>query len=163
MKRILSLILIQVLIAGSILNAQKISLKKGNLGFIKGQKSILVTFDYSNMAVGKFDREEEYIAKKVEDYNKSEAGKGDKWKEAWKNDRATRYEPKFEQLFNENASKIGLTGKRDVSDAQIEMNNHTTFTETRLQHRHNKKACLHRSGNYIQEYCFWRGTCSHGS
>ncbi len=129
MKRILSLILIQVLIAGSILNAQKISLKKGNLGFIKGQKSILVTFDYSNMAVGKFDREEDYIAKKVEDYNKSEAGKGDKWKEAWKNDRATRYEPKFEQLFNENASKIGLTGKRDVSDAQIEMNIHTTFTE----------------------------------
>ena len=129
MKRMLSLILIQVLIAGSMLNAQKISVKKGNLGFLKGQKSLLVTFDYSNMAVGKFDKEEDYIAKKVEDYNKSEAGKGDKWREAWKNDRASRYEPKFEELFNDYASKTGITGKRDVADAQFEMNIHTTFTE----------------------------------
>lgn len=125
----LSLILIQILIAGSMLNAQKISVKKGNLGFLKGQKSLLVTFDYSNMAVGKFDKEEDYIAKKVEDYNKSEAGKGDKWREAWKNDRASRYEPKFEELFNEYTSKTGITGKRDVADAQFEMNIHTTFTE----------------------------------
>lgn len=129
MKRMLSLILIQLLIAGSMLNAQKISVKKGNLGFLKGQKSLLVTFDYSNMAVGKFDKEEDYIAKKVEDYNKSEAGKGDKWREAWKNDRASRYEPKFEELFNEYSSKTGITGKRDVADAQFEMNIHTTFTE----------------------------------
>ncbi len=125
----LSLILIQLLIAGSMLNAQKISVKKGDLGFLKGQKSLLVTFDYSNMAVGKFDKEEDYIAKKVEDYNKSEAGKGDKWREAWKNDRASRYEPKFEELFNEYTSKTGITGKRDVADAQFEMNIHTTFTE----------------------------------
>ena len=129
MKRMLSLILIQLLIAGSMLNAQKISVKKGDLGFLKGQKSLLVTFDYSNMAVGKFDKEEDYIAKKVEDYNKSEAGKGDKWREAWKNDRASRYEPKFEELFNEYTSKTGITGKRDVADAQFEMNIHTTFTE----------------------------------
>jgi hypothetical protein len=65
----------------------------------------------------------------VEDYNKSETGKGDKWKVAWKDDRASRYEPKFETLFNEYASKKGLTGKRNVTDAQFEMNIHTTFTE----------------------------------
>jgi len=129
MKRLFSLILIQILISGLMLNAQKISVKKGNLDFLKGQKSLLVTFDYSNMAVGKFDKEDDYIAKKVEDYNKSEAGKGDKWKESWKNDRASRYEPKFETLFNEYASKIGLTGKRDVADAQFKMDIHTTFTE----------------------------------
>ncbi len=129
MKRLFSLILIQILVSGLILNAQKISLKKGNLNFLKGQKSILVTFDYSNMAVGKFDKEDDYIAKKVEDYNKSEAGKGDKWKEAWKSDRASRYEPKFEKLFNEYTVKIGLTGTRDVTDASYEMNIHTTFTE----------------------------------
>ncbi|HNR41472.1 MAG TPA: hypothetical protein PKL65_04510 [Bacteroidales bacterium] len=129
MKKLLSVILIQVLIAGSISHAQKFTLKKGNLGFLKGEKSLLVTFDYSNMAVGKFDREDDYIAKKVEDYNKSEAGKGEKWKEAWKGDRASRYEPKFEQLFNRDAEKTGLTGTRDVTDARFEMNIHTTFTE----------------------------------
>jgi hypothetical protein len=129
MKRLLSFILIQFLISGFLLNAQKISVKKGSLDFLKGQKSLLVTFDYSNMAVGKYDKEDDYIAKKVGDYNKSEAGKGDKWKETWKSDRASRYEPKFESLFNEYSSKIGLTGKRDVADAKFEMNIHTTFTE----------------------------------
>ena len=129
MKRLLSFILIQILISGLLLNAQKISVKKGSLDFLKGQKSLLVTFDYSNMGVGKFDKEDDYIAKKVGDYNKSEAGKGDKWKETWKSDRASRYEPKFESLFNEYSSKKGLTGKRDVTDAKFEMNIHTTFTE----------------------------------
>jgi len=129
MKRLLSLILIQMLISGFLLNGQKITVKKGNLDFLKGQKSLLVTFDYSNMAVGKYDKEDDYIAKKSEDYNKSEAGKGDKWKEAWKADRASRYEPKFEALFNEYSGKTGITGKRDVTDAQYEMNIHTTFTE----------------------------------
>lgn len=129
MRRLFSLILVQALIAGSILSAQKITLKKGNLDFLKGQNTLLATFDYSNMSVGKFDKEDDYIAKKAEDYNKSEAGKGDKWKEAWKSDRASRYEPKFEMLFNQYGEKIGLSAKRDVADAQYEMNIHTTFTE----------------------------------
>jgi hypothetical protein len=111
------------------LNAQKIKLEKGSLDFLKGQKSLLVTFDYSNMGVGKFDKEDDYIAKKTDDYNKSEAGKGDKWAVSWKTDRADRYEPKFEKLFNEYMEKVGLTGNRTVTDAQYEMNVHTTFTE----------------------------------
>ena len=112
MKKILGILVIQALISGLCLNAQKIKFEKGSLDFLKGQKSLLVTFDYSNMGVGKFEKEEDYIAKKTADYNNSEAGKGDKWAEAWKNDRATRYEPKFETLFNEYTSKIGLVGNR---------------------------------------------------
>jgi hypothetical protein len=129
MKRILVFLLIQTFLSGLCLNAQKITVKKGSLDFLKGQKSLLVTFDYSNMAVGKFEKEDDYIAKKAADYNKSEAGKGDKWAESWKSDRATRYEPKFETLFNEYVSKIGLVGNRTVTDAQFEMNVHTVFTE----------------------------------
>ena len=129
MKKILFLLVIQALISGVCLNAQKIKIEKGSLDFLKGQKSLLVTFDYSNMGVGKFEKEEDYIAKKTADYNKSEAGKGDKWAESWKADRATRYEPKFETLFNEYSEKTGLIGNRTVTDAQFEMKVHTTFTE----------------------------------
>jgi hypothetical protein len=129
MKKILGILVIQLLISGLCLNAQKIKVEKGSLDFLKGQKSLLVTFDYSNMGVGKFEKEEDYIAKKSADYNNSEAGKGDKWAEVWKSDRATRYEPKFETLFNEYASKIRLVGNRTLTDAQFEMNIHTVFTE----------------------------------
>ena len=55
MKRILVFLLIQTFLSGVYLNAQKITVKKGSLDFLKGQKSLLATFDYSNMGVGKFD------------------------------------------------------------------------------------------------------------
>ncbi|MBN2762989.1 MAG: hypothetical protein JXR41_07860, partial [Bacteroidales bacterium] len=122
-------IVIQVFAAGLCLNAQKIKMQKGSLDFLKGQKSLLVTFDYSDMAVGKFDKEEDYIEKKKTEYNEKEAGKGDTWAESWVSDRETRYEPKFETLFNKYMEKAGLVGNRDVTDAQYEMNVHTIFTE----------------------------------
>src|SRR5690606_1491496 len=63
--------------------AQKIKVTSGDLGFLKGQTTINVEYNYDNMGVGKFDKEEDYINQKVEDYNKKEAGRGDKWKESW--------------------------------------------------------------------------------
>jgi len=111
-----------------VLDAQKISIQKGSLGAVKGQK-MLATFDYSGMAVGKFDKEEDYIAKKMEDYNKDEAGKGDKWAASWKGDRERRYEPKFEELFNKYGEKPGVSAFRSATDAKYEVNIHTIFTE----------------------------------
>lgn len=113
---------------GMMLNAQKIVVEKGSPGAVKGQK-MLVTFDYSNMAVGKFDKEDDYIAKKTEDYNKGEAGKGDKWAVSWKGDRERRYEPKFEELFNKYGEKAAVTAFRSATDAKYEVNIHTIFTE----------------------------------
>ena len=121
MKKLLVFIVIQVFAAGLCLNAQKIKMQKGSLDFLKGQKSLLVTFDYSDMAVGKFDKEEDYIEKKKTEYNEKEAGKGDTWAESWVSDRETRYEPKFETLFNKYMEKAGLVGNRDVTDAQYEL------------------------------------------
>jgi hypothetical protein len=129
MKKLLSVFLVLMLASGLILNAQKISVQKGSVSPIKGQKTLLATFDYSDMGVGKFDREDDYIAKKAEDYNKSEAGKGDNWAVAWKDDRAKRYEPRFEELFNKYGEKIGMTASRTATDAQFEVNVHTIFTE----------------------------------
>jgi hypothetical protein len=130
MKRLLTLFLIQMLVSGLLLNAQKIIVQKGSLSAVKGQKVLLSTYDYSNMGVAKFDREEDYIAEKVAAYNKSEAGKGDKWKVSWVADRESRYEPRFEALFNEYGSKIGLSTSKTATDAQYEMNVHTIYTES---------------------------------
>jgi hypothetical protein len=129
MKKLLSVFLILMLASGLILNAQKITVQKGSLSSIKGQKTLFATFDYSNMGVGKFDKEDDYIAKKAEDYNKGEAGKGDSWAAAWKDDRARRYEPRFEELFNKYGEKIGMSVSRTATDAQFEVNVHTIFTE----------------------------------
>jgi hypothetical protein len=129
MKKLFVLFLVLAIIPGAMLNAQKIKIKSGSLDFLKGQTSLLVKFDYSNMAVGKFSKEEDYIAKKKAEYNEKEAGKGDKWAEAWVNDRSARFEPKFEELFNEYCSKKGLTCSQTAANAEYEMAVHTFFTE----------------------------------
>jgi hypothetical protein len=110
------------------LNGQKIIVEKGSVLPVKGQK-MLVTFDYGDMAVGKFEKEDDYIAQKVADYNEKEAGRGDKWAESWKGDRATRFEPKFEELFNKYGTKAGISALRSESDAKVEININTIFTE----------------------------------
>lgn len=40
-------------------------------------------------------------------YNKDKPGHGDEWLKNWKNDRATRYQPKFEELINKQLEKSG--------------------------------------------------------
>lgn len=128
MKKLFFALLIPMFSFGLILNGQKITIQKGSLLPVKGQK-MLATFDYSGMAVGKFDKEEDYIAQKVADYNKDEAGKGDKWAVSWVADRESRFEPKFEELFNKYGEKAGVTAFTSATDAKLEVNIHTIFTE----------------------------------
>ncbi len=105
---------------------QKIKVTSGNLSDLKGETEVRIEYDYSNLGVGKYDVEEEYINDKVAKMNKDEEGAGDKWKEAWFNDRPTRYEVKFEELFSEHAAFL-KSGKDVESD--LAMNIHTTFIE----------------------------------
>lgn len=128
MKKLFFTLLITVISAGMILNGQKITIQKGSVLPVKGEK-MLVTFDYSGMAVGKFEKEEDYVAQKVADYNKDEAGKGDKWHESWVGDRERRFEPKFEELFNKYGEKEGTSAFTSATDAKYELNIHTVFTE----------------------------------
>ncbi len=80
--------------------AQKIKVKEGSLDVLKGVSKLNLDFDYSNMSVGKFKTEAEYVEKKKGEYNKKEDGKGDKWEKDWIADRKDRYEPQFTELFN---------------------------------------------------------------
>mgnify|MGYP001823055294 CR=1 FL=1 len=105
---------------------QKLKVESGKVDALEGITKLKIVYDYSDLGVGKFEVEDDYIAKKVADMNEDEAGTGDNWKESWFNDRPTRYEPKFEELFTKYAAFI--ESGQEV-DADITMLVHTTFIE----------------------------------
>jgi hypothetical protein len=80
--------------------AQKFKVKEGDRSVLKGSTETNLAFDYSHVSVGKFDNEEDYIAKKKGDYNKKESGKGDSWEKSWRADKEERFNPEFTALFN---------------------------------------------------------------
>ncbi len=125
MKKLSSLMLAATILIGANAFAGP-KLTKGNLGFLKGQAKVAVEFDYSKLGVGKYKSEEDYINKKVAEYNKDEPGRGDKWKESWFNDRPTRFEPKFLELFNESSPN---TKAEKGADRDYVMVVKTTFVE----------------------------------
>ncbi len=130
MKKIITqLSIVAVLLAASPLLAQKMKLESGALSFLKGEKSLNVEYAYDGLTVGK-DSEAAYTEKKVAEYNKKEAGTGDKWLASWKSDRAKRYEPKFEELLNKQFSerKIDLKAGKNP-DAKFTMVLKTTLLE----------------------------------
>ncbi|MEP6663433.1 MAG: hypothetical protein ABJC04_07180 [Verrucomicrobiota bacterium] len=101
MKKLVSklIFLAVVVLWATPLLAQETKLKSGALNFLKGEKTLNVEYAYDGLSVGK-ETEQAYTDKKVAEYNGKEAGKGDKWLEGWKSDRAKRFEPKFEELLN---------------------------------------------------------------
>ena len=105
MKKLLALAAIALFAFSGNLKAQKIKVLEGSIDAVKAESSINLEYTYDNMSVGKFDKEEDYIAKKKEDYNNKEAGRGDTWAKAWVDDRKNRFEPKFEELFTEYSNK----------------------------------------------------------
>lgn len=106
--------------------AQKINILEGDLAPLKSEKNINTEFTYENMSVGKFKTEAEYVAKKTEEYNKKEAGKGDRWAKDWVGDRTGNYDRKFNELF-EKYSEIIVSGAK--KGAKYTLIYKTYFTE----------------------------------
>lgn len=104
-------------------HAQKLKVQEGSIDAIKSESSLNFEFTYDNMKVGKFDKEEDYIAKKKEEYNKKEEGRGDRWAQAWVDDRKDKFEPKFIDLFTEHSNKT------KSKTAKYTLIFKTTFTE----------------------------------
>lgn len=125
----ISAIICMLFILSGVVHAQKIKLVSGNLDFLKGEKIIKVEYDYSDMGVGRYDKEADYVNQKVKDYNDDEPGRGDKWHEAWVNDRYDRFQPKFEELINKYLEDVGVIVSATSHDAKYTMILKTTFTE----------------------------------
>lgn len=129
MKILKTVLVALIVVVATNVQAQKIKVVKGDLDFLKGQTELLVEYDYSNMAVGKFEREEDYIAKKVAEYNEKEPGNGDQWKENWIADRESRFHPKFEELANKYLEKANCNLDQTNINAKYVVIVKVTFTE----------------------------------
>ena len=116
-----------IFICGQI-QAQKIK-TKGDLSFLKEVKNIELAFDYNNMGVGKYDKEEDYLNDRVEKRNQKEPGAGDEWKASWINDRQERFEPNFTELFNKHINDDGIKASKDLESAPVKLLVKTTYTE----------------------------------
>jgi len=148
MKKImLSLLTSVLMLVISSASAQKVKLKEGDLSILKGITKMNVRYDYSNMAVGKFTSEAEYIEKKKADYNSKEAGKGDRWEKSWKADRERRFQPQFEELFYK-YSKIELG---DYPSEKYTLVLKTTFTEPGFNIYVTRKNALINAEVWIEE------------
>ncbi len=125
------LLLAFALISGT-LSAQRIRVASGSLEGLKTETTVGAVFTYENMQVGKL-RESDYIDRKVEDYNKDEAGRGERWRASWIGDREERFQPKFLELFNKYMSEDnrggGFTLVPDDGQTRFRMVLNTYFTE----------------------------------
>jgi hypothetical protein len=104
-------------------------LKSGDVKVLKGQTSINLQFDYSNMAVGKYESADEYVADRKADMNKKKPGSGDQWAESWVSDRDARFHPMFVKNLNEKLSDFGVMAKEGATDAKYTLIVHTTYVE----------------------------------
>ncbi|HEY9176416.1 MAG TPA: hypothetical protein VIN07_01935 [Flavipsychrobacter sp.] len=124
--RNLFFLLVAVLLAGSFTtHAQKVRLLEGKLDVLKSEDKLNVEYDYSDMGVGKFAKEQEYVAKKKADYDKKEPGRGEQWESSWKADRKNRFQPQFEELFSKHS---GMTAG-NIPSAKYTLIFKTTYTE----------------------------------
>ena len=122
-----SLLALGTLLVFTQAQAEKTKLKSGSVAMLKGVTEMNVQYEYHDMTVTTKNKPEaEFIENKKAEYNKKEAGKGDKWATSWVADRSTRYEPQFKEQFEEK-SKIKIGGKPDAKYTIIV---HTTHTET---------------------------------
>ena len=90
-------------------NAQKVKNTSGNEDILKTESTISIEFAYDNLSVGKYKNEQDYIKAKTDEYNKKEPGKGDSWAASWANDKSSRFEPKFIELFKINSGMMVST------------------------------------------------------
>ena len=127
MKALRFTLAVAALLAASTSMAQRIKMKEGNLDALKGVKKINIKYDYAGMTCTTKDiPEEEFIANKRAEYNKKEAGKGDKWAESWVADREKRFAPHFKEMFEKQA-EIELA---EGNNEQYTLIFKTTHTET---------------------------------
>ena len=114
MKNFISsgLVVVAITISSFTASAQRIKLESGTLSALASEKEINTEFVYDGMSVGKFKTEAEYVAKKTEDYNKKEPGRGDNWAKSWVADRESRFQPKFNELFG---SESGIASGSEPS------------------------------------------------
>ena len=106
----------------------KIKLVSGDVKELKSEKDFNLEFDFTGLKVGGVD-EEDYLNQKVQEKNKKEPGTGDKFKQAWNDDKEKKYERKFEELFNKNISDVKAKASKNNNSAKYTIIVKTDYIE----------------------------------
>ncbi|MDV6169252.1 hypothetical protein R1T16_12525 [Flavobacterium sp. DG1-102-2] len=97
MKKILFVALLFASVAGF---AQDVDIKKGDFGFLKGEKELNVEFNYSNLRLLKENlTNEQYVEQRAKDLNEKDKGNGEIWKKKWKSAPDMIWNTKFLELL----------------------------------------------------------------
>jgi hypothetical protein len=109
-------------------NSAQVRIISGSVEGLKGVKNVNIIYDYSNLSVGDFETEQGYLDKREANY-KNEPGKFEKFKSSWTGSRKTRYEPKFELMFNKTGEKSGIAGTNYADNGDVTLMVETEFIE----------------------------------
>ena len=110
------MVLFALIFLSTFTNAQDVDIIKGELLFLKDEKTINIEFTYEKMVVGDDGKEADYIKRKTAELNAKEAGTGDTWAIKWQEDKAMRYEPKYILGFT---NLSGMTVSKDAKYTMI--------------------------------------------
>jgi hypothetical protein len=106
------------------------ALNSGDITYLTGVKAVNIVYDYTDLGVGAFRKEEDYIKKHSEEMEKKEKGSSEKFKKDWVDARRRRYEPKFEEMFKKVGMKeIGMDGSNIGTANDYTLVVHTVFIE----------------------------------
>ena len=97
-------------------------LNSGDISSLDNVKAINIVYDYSDLGVGAFRKEEDYIKKRSDEMEAKEKGSSERFKKDWVDARKRRYEPKFEELFK----KVGM------DDIGMDVTNYATNNDVTL-------------------------------
>ncbi len=75
--------------------AQEVDLTKGDLSVLKGETTINIEFTFEKMSVGDFNKEADYIKKRIEEENKKDPPNGDNWAAQWEEQKKNYFGDKF--------------------------------------------------------------------
>lgn len=139
MKKTKILVLSLAILVGSTVKAQwgssggvapMVMLNSGDISSLDNVRAVNIVYDYSDMGVGAFRKEEDYIKKRSEEMEAKEKGSSEKFKKDWVDARKRRYEPKFEELFKKvGMDDLGMDGTNYATNNDITLVVHTVFIE----------------------------------
>lgn len=85
--------------------AQKPILLEGEWQSLKNIEKFDLEFDYSNVEIPDFEKEDDYVNLKMKEKDADNPGDGLIWKKRYFADRDMHYEPRFEESFNKRGNE----------------------------------------------------------
>lgn len=124
-----AVLILSFLITGICVKAQ-VKLKSGSVSTLDNVKAVNIVYDYSNMKVGEYDKEEDYVKKHSAELEEKKKGSSETFKKDWVDARKRRYEPKFEELFKKHGiDKLGMDGTNYSTANDVTLYVHTVYMD----------------------------------